>query len=251
MKVYTVRGCSNHCEAYMHERDTEDAVLAYRPHVEDSYVHLPDHQAALAAKDTELASLQRELDEARKNAFNLSSLIERIAIKLGIVREPFEPVSDEVAERLAIRGAGWDIEGMEGLILDKIEPCQQCGGGGVVCHDAHDYATGYFPPPDAYRPCEQCDAGRIKSLQEDVAAKDAELAKANLALDGFKRVYETQTAAILEWEARVKAKDAALAELLDAMAKARACFHQESADDILDEAIAKHRPEEGADNGPR
>jgi len=65
VKVYTVRGCSNHCEAYMHERDTEDVVLAYRPHVEDSYVHLPDHQAALAAKDAALAECVEAMTKAR------------------------------------------------------------------------------------------------------------------------------------------------------------------------------------------
>ena len=84
------------------------------------YVYLADHEAALAAKDAELESVQRELADAKKNAFNLSSLIEGIARMLGIVHDPFEPASDEIAERLAMRGSGWDIEGMGDLIADEL-----------------------------------------------------------------------------------------------------------------------------------
>lgn len=86
------------------------------------------------------------------------------------------------------------------------------------------------------------DRRAIEALKAALAAKDAELAKANLAVEGFKRVYETQTAAIEEWAAKVKARDAAIRECVEAMEEA-AMFSDNlpKVQDLLNATIAKHK----------
>lgn len=67
----------------------------------------------------ELAALKAENERLTTNAFNLSSLIEEVAEKAGILSDGM-PANDDATERLEIRGDGWSIEGMQGLLVEYV-----------------------------------------------------------------------------------------------------------------------------------
>lgn len=79
-----------------------------------SFLH--EENKALRA---ELAALKVENERITTNAFNLSSLIEEVAENVGILSDGM-PANDDATERLEIRGDGWSIEGMPGLLVEYV-----------------------------------------------------------------------------------------------------------------------------------
>lgn len=133
-------------------------------------------------------------------------------------------------------------------------PVRYSGHGRII--DGSEQTIAFAELPDSGATLADDVAVRLARAEAIVAAlNQPNLAPALAAKDEvilkFTETLGVAVGAVANLGDELAAKDAALRECIEAMTKARVCFHQETADDILDEAIAKHRPEEGADNGSR